>query len=465
MAEPSLKKRIWGWFFFDWASQPYHTVLLTFVFGPFFAQIATDLYLSNGLEEQAARAQAQTTWSFCLTVAGLIVGFGGPVMNALADTTGRRMPWIVFFAALYIVGASALWGTNPDGSNLTFGLMAFALGFIGAEFALIFINAQLPGLGSKAEIGRISGSGFAFGYLGGFIALIFVLAFLVEQPSGKTLVEVDPIFGLDASTREGTRAVGPFVAIWFALFMVPYFLWVREVRERRGPASFVIAFQRLTTSIGSVMRRPSMASFLGGSMLYRDALNGLYGFGGTYAYLVLEWEVAEVGAFGIVTILAGVVLSWLGGRLDGHIGPKPVIVGAALGLMVTCALLAGMSRTSFFGAPLAETSTLPDTTFMICGIAIGGLGGILQAASRSLMVRHADLAAPTESFALYGLSGRATSFLAPALIGVVTAATGNARFGVLPLIVLFLLGLLLLRWTHPEGDRAEPWSETSSTPY
>ena len=455
MTEPTLKKRIWGWFFFDWASQPYHTVLLTFVFGPFFAQIATDLFLSSGLDDQAARAKAQTTWSMCLTIAGLIVGFGAPVMNALADTTGRRMPWIVFFAALYVIGASALWNTNPDGSNLTFALTMFALGFIGAEFALVFTNAQLPGLGTRAEIGRISGSGFAFGYLGGFIALVMVLAVLIEQPGGKTIVGLDPIFGLDPVAREGTRSVGPFVAIWFALFMTPYFLWVREVRERRSKASFSQAFARLGASIRSVLKRPSIASFLGGSMLYRDALNGLYGFGGTYAYLVLEWEVAQVGAFGVVTILAGVALSWLGGRFDGRFGPKPVIVGATIGLMVTCLLLAGMSRNDIFGNPLPATSTLPDAIFMICGVAIGGLGGMLQAASRSLMVRHADLDAPTESFALYGLSGRATSFLAPALIGVVTAATGSARFGVLPLIVLFLLGLLLLRWTQPDGDRAE----------
>jgi UMF1 family MFS transporter len=454
MTETSLKKRIWGWYFFDWASQPYHTVLLTFVFGPFFAQIATDLFLSNGLDDQAARARAQTTWSLCLTIAGLIVGFGGPVMNALADTRGQRMPWIVFFASLYVIGASALWWTHPDGSNLTFALMVFALGFIGAEFALIFTNAQLPGLGSRAEIGRISGAGFAFGYLGGFIALVLVLALLVEQPGGKTIVGLDPVFGLNADAREGTRFVGPFVAIWFAVFMIPYFLWVREVRERRGPTSVGIAFRRLKDSVTSVLKRPSTASFLGGSMLYRDALNGLYGFGGTYAYLVLEWEVAQVGAFGVVTILSGVVLSWFGGRLDGKLGPKPVVVGSAIGLMITCLLLSGMSRADIFGMPLSETSALPDAIFMLCGVAIGGLGGMLQAASRSLMVRHADLAAPTESFALYGLSGRATSFLAPAMIGIVTAATGSARFGVLPLIVLFLLGLLLLRWTHPEGDRA-----------
>jgi len=94
-------------------------------------------------------------------------------------------------------------------------------------------------------------------------------------------------------------------------------------------------------------------------------------------------------------------------------------------------------------------------------VLIGGLGGTLQAASRSLMVRHTDPAAPTESFGLYGLSGRATAFVAPALVGTVTAITGSARIGVAPLILLFLLGLLLLGWVQAEGDR-ETWSESSN---
>ena len=97
---------------------------------------------------------------------------------------------------------------------------------------------------------------------------------------------------------------------------------------------------------------------------------------------------------------------------------------------------------------------------MFCGVAIGGFGGIVQAASRSLMVRHLEAEAETQGFGLYGLAGRATSFLAPALIALATATTGDVRIGVMPLILLFLFGLLLLRWTKPEGDRAGRWSET-----
>ena len=130
--------------------------------------------------------------------------------------------------------------------------------------------------------------------------------------------------------------------------------------------------------------------------------------------------------------------------------------------MSVCITIACMSREAVFGVPIGRDSTLPDTLFYGCGVLIGGLGGVLQAASRTLMARHADPDMTTESFGLYGLSGRATAFLAPSLIGLVTAATGNARFGVIPLIFLFLIGLVLLRWVHADGDRAEQWASQNT---
>ena len=456
MKEPSAKRRIWGWFFFDWASQPFHTLLVTFVFGPYFVSVAKTAFEASGSAEAVATSDAQGLWSLGLLVTGLMIGLGAPLMGALADTAGRRMPWIVAFSVMYIIGASGLWWVLPDGSNLWWALCLFGIGFIGAEFAQIFINAQLPALGTPSEIGRISGSGFAFGYLGGLVSLIVALVFLVEQPSGVTIAGLTPGFGLDPEAREGTRFVGPFVALWFAVFMVPYFLWVREAVPVRRPTSISAAAASLKRAVGGVMKRRSLAAFLGGSMLYRDALNGLYGFGGTYATLVLGWGISKVGVFGIVSVIAAAAFSFVGGKLDRRFGPKPVIIGAIFGLMAVCALILNMTPTSVAGVAVPEGSALPDILFFGCGIMIGGLGGTLQAASRTLMVRHADPEAPTESFGLYGLTGRATSFLAPMLIGVVTVMTDNVRLGMAPLIALFLLGLFLLFWVKPDGDRAEP---------
>ncbi|EAQ24322.1 MFS transporter [Roseovarius sp. 217] len=453
MTGVSRRKRIWGWYFFDWASQPYHTLLVTFVFGPYFATVASEYFIGTGLAEDVADARAQAMWSWCLTVTGLIIGLGAPIMGAFADTSGRRLSWIIVFSMMYVVGATAVWGTMPDGSNLWWGLMAFGFGFIGAEYALIFINSQLPSLGTAEEVGNLSGSGFAFGYVGGVVSLLIVLALFVEQSNGKTLIGLDPAFGLDATLREGTRAVGPFTALWYLIFMVPYFLWVRDTGPKGHGRGVSDALATLLMTLKSLRYRLSLSTYLGSSMFYRDALNGLYGFGGTYAILVLNWSITSVGVFGIIGAIAGAVFSWVGGKADKRFGPKPVIKVAIWALMAVCVIVVGMDRSQILGVPLADGSKLPDVVFFGCGVLIGGFGGVLQSASRSLMVRHTDPALPTENFGLYGLSGRATAFMAPALIGMVTTLSGSARIGVSPVILLFVIGLVLLRWVKAEGDK------------
>jgi MFS transporter, UMF1 family len=214
----SARRRIWGWYFFDWASQPYNTLLLTFVFSPYVKEL-----LGDGTAAQAA-------WGYGIGAAGLIIAFGSPVLGAIADRSGGRMAFIWLFSLMYVVGAGCLWYAAPGNFSLVLILASFALGLIGMEFATTFTNAMMPGLGSRAELGRISGTGWAFGYLGGLVALIVMLTLLAENASGRTLIGIAPILGLDPEAREGTRAVGPFVALWYAVFMIPFFLWVREPR-------------------------------------------------------------------------------------------------------------------------------------------------------------------------------------------------------------------------------------------
>jgi len=449
----SNRKKIWGWFFYDWASQPFHTLLMTFVFGPYFAIVASQYYMGLGQDEMLADANAQIVWSNCLAITGLIIGFGGPILGAIADTTRLRKPWISTFSVIYLVTALALWFTLPDGSNMWLMLSVFGLCFIMAEYTYIFTNAQLPSLGSIDEVGKISGSGFGFGYAGGVLSLLIMLLFFVEQDNGKTMIlEMDPLFGLDASQKEGTRFVGPFVAIWFAIFMIPYFAWVREDKSLRRKLNISEGLTNLIGSIKSLPSRKSLFSYLVASMFYRDALNGLYTFGGTYAVLVLNWNIVKLGQFGIIAAVSAALFSWLGGFLDRRIGPKPVIVVMVCILTVVCFVIVNTSLTHVFGVAVPEGSNLPDMVFYTCGVFIGGMGGILQSASRSMMVRHTRPEKATEGFGLYALSGRATAFLAPALIGVVTAISGDARIGISPLVGLFIVGLVLLLWVHPRGE-------------
>jgi len=457
LTEVTTTKRVWGWMMFDWASQPYNTLLLTFIFGPYFAATVSDMFVTQGMETEAAKAHTQSLWALGLTVTGLIIAFTAPVLGAMADSAGRRMPWIWFFSTLYVIGSILLWWAVPDGSRYLFTLIVFGIGFLGMEFATIFTNAMLPDLGDEKEVGRISGSGFALGYWGGVIAL-FVMFLLIadDAKTGKTLVGLDPLFGIfDPQAREGTRFVGPFTAIWFVLSMIPFFLWVRETPRPVGGYSLASTFSQLGKTLSSLPRRSSLFAYLGSSLFYRDALNGVYTFGGIYATFVLEWELTLVGIFGILSAISAAFFSWLGGKADRRFGPKPVIVVCVLILIGVCIVILNMTPEQIFGVTLAEGSALPTQIFFLCGAVIGAAGGALQASSRSMMVRHSNPDRPTEAFGLYALSGKATAFLAPMLIALATTLTGSARLGVSPLVGLFIIALILLLWVKPRGELAE----------
>ena len=450
----SLRKRIWGWYFFDWASQPYNTLLLTFIFGPYINEL-----LGDG-------TAAQTAWGFGVGAAGLVIAVLAPVLGAMADTAGSRMRWIGVFSVLYVLGSAGLWFAVPGEFNLVLILACFAVGLIGMEFATTFTNAMLPTLGTREEIGRISGSGWAFGFLGGLVSLIIMLAFFAESAeTGRTALGLAPALGLDPETREGTRFVGPLTAVWFVVFMVPFFLWVRDPPPIVPPRGAVrTARADLGRTVRSLPRRRSLFAYLGASMFYRDGLSGIFVFGGIYAAGVLGWSVIDTGIFGILAIIAGAVFAFLGGRADSALGPKPEIVWTVVFLACVATAVPFVSRESVFGMAVAPDSRLPDIAFYVLGALIGAAVGALQSASRTMMVRQSDPARMTEAFGLYALAGKATSFIAPLSIGFVTWATGSQQLGVTPLILLFLLGLVLLAWVNPEGERADPCPSEPSSP-
>ncbi|WP_435164921.1 MFS transporter [Falsirhodobacter sp. 1013] len=429
-----MRRTIWGWYFFDWASQPYATLLTTFIFAPYMARIMGD------------GTAAQTVWGYGLAAAGLLIALGSPLLGAVADRSGGHRRFLLVFSAMYMLGAWGLWWAEPGQPRVVWTIGCFALGLIGMEYATSFTNALMPKLAARGDLGRLSGSGWAFGYAGGVVALILVLLFLQEGPEGTTLVGLAPAFSLDPAMAEGTRAVGPFTALWYAVFILPFFAFVPM--PPAGPDGICTALRHAWPDLKASLRRlpqnRPLAGFLGASMLYRDALNGIYAFGGIYAVGVLGWQVRDVGIFGILAAITGALGAWMGGRADSRFGPRPVIVGSLLALMGCALCVAGIGPARIFGLPVPALA--PTLAFYAVGAVIGAAGGALQAASRTALIDRADPTRMTEAFGLYALSGKATAFLAPLAIGFATQISGSQRIGVLPVIVLFLAGLGLLWW-------------------
>ncbi|WP_157016494.1 MFS transporter [Mesorhizobium xinjiangense] len=439
------RRGILGWMLFDWAQQPFHTLIITFVFAPYFA---------SAVAPDAARGQE--LWGYATGLGGLAIALTSPVLGAIADATGPRKPWVFGFGALGVLGCFLLWYAVPGSPHLGFVMLAVGLALIGMEFAAVFNNAMMPDLVPRAELGRLSGSAWGLGYLGGLVSLIIVLGLLAGQPeTGRTLFGLEPLFGLDTAAREGDRAAGPLTALWFILFVTPMFLWTPDVKRR---ASTQGAVRRGLAELGGTLRRlPGERSYLGfllSSMFYRDALNALYAFGGIYAAGVLGWSIVEIGLFGILANITGALGAWLGGRADQAFGPKPVVTVSILTLTLCCLMVISTTRAQVFFMPLEAGTGLPDTLFYIAGGLIGAAGGSIQAASRTLLVDQVPREKVTEAFGLYALSGKATTFIGPLAIALATAFFGQEvfglssqdaqRLGVTPIIVLFMVGLVLL---------------------
>ncbi|MEM7291086.1 MAG: MFS transporter, partial [Pseudomonadota bacterium] len=397
--QPNVNRRgIFGWMLFDWAAQPFHTLLITFIFARYFAaEVAPDA------------ETGQIWWGWMLAAVGVSIALLSPIMGAIADATGPRKPWMMAFSLLAFFGAAMLWNAEPGSSALPV-LVFFGLALIGIEFATVFNNAVMPDLVSREELGRLSGNGWALGYVGGVVSLIFVLGLMVESSpgSGATLLGLTPIMGLADIPGGGERGTGPLTAIWFFVFVLPFFMFTPDTPKRVKVAGAVSkGLSELWSTIRGLPQRPSLFAYLGSSMFYRDALNGLFAFGGIYAGGVLGWGATQLGVFGIATAITGAIGAWLGGKFDDLYGPKAVITFSIIVLIAVCITVVTTDRNMVLLMPVVDQPggfAPADVAFYICGCLIGAAAGPIQAASRTLMADQADKNQMTEAFGLYALS-------------------------------------------------------------
>jgi UMF1 family MFS transporter len=444
LAKSAPRSAIASWVLFDWAAQPYFTLVTTFVYAPYFASaVASDA------------VQGQALWGYATAAAGLCIALGSPLLGAIADASGRRKPWIAGFGAVLVVASSLLWFGKPgDQSTIPLVLLAFALGTIAVEFATVFNNAMMPSLVPPEQLGRLSGTGWAVGYVGGLVSLVITLGLLAGGPeTGQTLLGLDPLFGLDPVLREGDRASGPLSALWFLVFVIPLFLFTSDQPGKLPLAAAVrTGFATLTDTLRRLPQHRDTALFLLANMIYADGLVALFAFGGIYAAGTFGWQTIEIGVFGILLTITGTLGAFFGGRLDDRFGPKPVILGALALLIVASVSILSIGR-DHVAFVLAVAPPMPgdglygstaERVYVALGLLIGIAAGPLQAASRTLLCRLAPRERVTSFFGLLALSGKVTSFMGPLLVATVTTAFASQKAGMAVLVVFFATGMALL---------------------
>lgn len=403
-------RAIWSWIFYDFASSPFTTLVITFVYATYFTQvIAPDPITGTVL------------WSRAIAITALIVAICSPILGALADRGGYRKIFVLFFTLVCVVATVGLYQILPG--QIAAALTLIIVANIAYEFGSVFYNAFLPDLAPPERVGSISGYGWGVGYIGGFLALVLVLVTLIQPES--------PWFGFSTENDEHIRATNLIVAGWYFIFTLPFLLWVSEDKSMVSGSGKILSdtILQLRRTYAEVRRFKEIARFLIARFVYNNGLVTIFAFGGIYAAESFGFTLQEVLIFGIVLNIAAGFGAFFMGRLDDVIGGKRTIIISLIGLSIATTL-AMLATTKFW--------------LWVAGIVIGVFIGPNQAASRSLMARFVPPQLKNEFFGFFAFSGKFTAFVGPFLLGELTQWTGSQRWGISVALVMFVVGMLIM---------------------
>lgn len=431
----------YSWTMFDFANQPFYTLIMTFVFSVYF----TDVFITG---DDGAQKLTLTQ-----TISGLAIAILSPVLGSITDIKGNRKLLMGITSILFVIGMALLWYSPPGAPDgiwiVMFGLI-LASAMVG--FSEVFNNSVLATIETPENSGWLSGMGYGLGYISGLVALILFLIIFV-WPGGET----DSLFGLNTSEYEHIRIVGPLCAIWYAFFIIPLFLFTPDLKKKQISTydSIKVGLTNFINTFREVRKYKNIFTFLITRMFYQDALNALFVVGGVYASMVVGMTLTQVLILGIILNILSGPSSIYGGYLNDLIGSKNVINLSLWGLLVSGILGLSIDKdTIFYFFSVSEYSasvenftlgifnSISQITYICVVIGISIFYGPAQTASRALMLKLAPQDKMTEFFGLYAFAGKSTAWLVPGLMSLILAFTGSLQYAMISIVLFNLIGIV-----------------------
>lgn len=425
-----LKKEIIAWSLYDFANQPFTTLIVTFIFGKFFVEVLAENVITG-----------TSLWSIGIAITAVFVSLFSPLLGALADSGGYRKLFLIISTYICVIFTFLLYFFKPGivfvigDFNLDVSILAlvvFIIANIGFEFGTVFCNSYLSDLSNNKNIGKISGYAWGLGFVGGLISLALFLGF----------------FDVSNDVNQ-VRRVNLLVAFWFFIFSLPTFFFLKDIKSKKGfTQHFRSSFKSISLTFKNISKHKNIVRFLIARLFYNDALVTIFAFGGIYAGYI-GFNYTEVLVLGVVLNISACVGSFMFGYIEDKIGVMKMI-NITLWVLFLSVLLA-------FIAPFFDCQKLiclpdeitriinPKILFWVSGILIGLMQGPNQSGSRSLMSRLTPDNKKNEFFGFYAFSGKATSFIGPILFGVLTSFFGTQQAGLLIVVIFFLIGIILFK--------------------
>jgi UMF1 family MFS transporter len=451
-----------SWALIEFARNPYLSLILIFVFPPYFATVVV-----------GDAVHGQELWGLANTIVSMLVGALAPFLGAISDRQGRRKPWLAAIFGLMIVGCSALWFAMPgaEGGLPVTVILVLAGGLLGCFLVSeVFHNSMLPSIATAERIGSLSGLGVSLNNTGSLLVLLIMLLGIALPASGIVewaFLPDRPLFGLDPDRQEHNRVAGPIAGLWLLIFMLPFMLWTPD-----RPSTGIAMRQAVREGIAQVwqtIRNARQVSNVGvyllARMFYNDGKVAIIAYSGIYAAGTFGWGLVEMLMFGILLTPFSIPGGVLGGWLDSRFGSKNAIritIGVSA-LATLGAVSCTRERVLFIPYDVAGNGplwalpyfqTLPELVYLGLYMILACFITAAFATSRSMMARIAPVSMMSQFFGLYALSGSATAFLGHGMVTMFTALFDSQSVGLGSAVLLLGLGLLLMHRVREEraGD-------------
>lgn len=428
-SKPISKHATWAWMLWDWAEQPYPTIIQTFIFATY---ITSSVFAADGNRDNLTLWLGISVW-----IGGAVVAATAPIFGRRSDTAGHRKLWLLINSGILIALMVASYFVEPTPSFFIFGLVLYAIGSVIQETAFINYYAMMKQVTTENNMARVSGIAWGLGYVGGIILLLgsLVLCYLPKHP----------LFPGEEHSLN-IRIIFLFAAAWMFIFTIPLAIFVPEVPKaavQLQPESLGASYRALFAQLKKLRREhPDALRFLLASAVYRDGLAGVFTFGAILGSVAFGFSPTGVIIFGVAANIVSGFGAFLGGLLDNAIGTKRVIVISLSGMLVA-------------GAGVFAFASLGSITYWVFGLALCLFVGPAQASSRTFVARFAPKDREGEIFGLYQTTGKAASVLSPTLwtvsLALATwAGVQNATlYGIIGIMIVLAAGLIWLLRVHP----------------
>lgn len=418
----SLRRAVVSFAAWDGGMSAFNSVILTFVFATY---VASAVAAEGAVGDEAIKAaqdhgsQVLTTWQ---SIGAIAIALLAPLLGNLADRGGARNTLLRIFTIATVVVIAFMPMVALDSDYLVLGAILIALAVVFSELAGVFVNSVLPEISTPANRGRVSGTAWAVGYWGSILCLGVVLVGFVMPGTG--------LLGITGEDGWNLRAIPLFVAVWILLGTLPLMLWAPK-HPASAPGEKWNPWQGYRDIVRRVIRafreEPVMLQYLVASAIYRDGLGAVFSIAGVLAANAYGFDTVQIILFGIAANLVAGFGVFLGGRVDDKVGPRPVIIGGCIGIIVLGLVVL------FLGSV---------AVFWVAGLGICLFVGPVQSASRNLLTRLSRPGRETENFGLYATTGRALGFLGTSAFALVVWIASDTRAGILGIVLVIALGVL-----------------------